>query len=213
MESRLTRVEAKKLGLPKCYGSLCKKHPELDGYRWVSGACIQCARDYVNNSRKRNLEKTKAHRKQASERLKLNPVQVEKKKIRNKLYREKNKERIYATKLDWNKRNPDKIAQHKITAKGKYKAQKNADTAIRRAAMRKRTPKWLDIVDHAEIEFTYIYCAALRSCGLDYHVDHIIPLQGKAVSGLHVPYNLQVIPAEVNLKKGNRSGQFKIPVS
>lgn len=41
-------------------------------------------------------------------------------------------------------------------------------------------------------------------CGIPHHVDHIIPLRGKLVSGLHVETNLRVTSSRVNLAKGNR---------
>ena len=48
--------------------------------------------------------------------------------------------------------------------------------------------------------------AALRSkmFGFSWHVDHVLPLQGKLVSGLHTPYNLQVIPWVDNVRKANK---------
>lgn len=40
--------------------------------------------------------------------------------------------------------------------------------------------------------------------GFEWHVDHVVPLKGKQVCGLHIWSNLQVIPKIVNLQKGNK---------
>jgi hypothetical protein len=68
-----------------------------------------------------------------------------------------------------------------------------------------RTPKWLTEEDFWMIKEIYSL-ASLRSkvFGFSWHVDHIIPVRGKKVSGLHVPSNLQVIPWIDNVKKHNK---------
>jgi len=75
------------------------------------------------------------------------------------------------------------------------KASKRADTGLRRRRHRQRTPSWADL---GAIKFFYECCP--KGC----HVDHVIPLNGKNVSGLHVAENLQWLPAKKNLEKGNR---------
>ena len=60
-----------------------------------------------------------------------------------------------------------------------------------------QTPKWANLNKIKEIY------RESKQLGIDYHVDHIIPLRGKLVSGLHVHDNLQIIPRIPNLKKTN----------
>jgi hypothetical protein len=72
----------------------------------------------------------------------------------------------------------------------------------RRATQLQRTPKWADL---KEIKKFYDEMHRLtRETGLQYHVDHILPLQGKIVSGLHIAENLRVIPEFDNLSKGSK---------
>lgn len=72
----------------------------------------------------------------------------------------------------------------------------------RRAAKLNRTPPWSDLD-----AMRAIYEQARRltvETGIQHHVDHVIPLQGKRVSGLHVPGNLQILTGSENSKKRNR---------
>ena len=85
----------------------------------------------------------------------------------------------------------------------KNKGLKNSWTAKRRANCLKATPKW---ANKELIASYYNVCAFFNEINgyTKYHVDHIIPLQGKLVSGLHVENNLQVILAEENISKSNK---------
>jgi len=110
--------------------------------------------------------------------------------IKNIKYKKKNKEKITEYNKLWWSSNKDKRASYQ---------------AKRKASQLQRTPKWLTKDDLWIIEEAYSL-AQLRTnlFGIDWHVDHIIPLQGKLVSGLHVPSNIQVIPATENVKKSNK---------
>ena len=84
-------------------------------------------------------------------------------------------------------------------------ATRKAKKAKRRCSKIQRTPKWLTKQDHQVIKTLYaIATEKTKTTGYEWHVDHIYPLRGKKVSGLHVPENLRVIPAAENLRKGNR---------
>ena len=78
-------------------------------------------------------------------------------------------------------------------------------TAARNAGKDLRTPKWLTEDDLLHIKCLYQVAAMrTRESGYEWHVDHVVPLHGKNVSGLHVPNNLRVIPASENCRKSNK---------
>ena len=109
---------------------------------------------------------------------------------RNREYYRENKER----KLSYGKK-------HYQQNKSKYAEY----TRTRQAKILQRTPDWLSEDHKAELQDFYWLAKDLTAVsGETYHVDHIVPLQGDNVCGLHVPWNLQILPADINLSKGNR---------
>jgi hypothetical protein len=109
---------------------------------------------------------------------------------------------------EWRAANPDKVEAQKPLKKAYKQANPEKMAALlakRRAAKILRTPKWLTKDDFWMMEQAY-EVASLRSktTNIAWHVDHIFPLQGELVSGLHVPTNLQVIPWFDNLFKANK---------
>ena len=78
-----------------------------------------------------------------------------------------------------------------------------ARTRKRQAKQLQRTPSW-DPDAHLIIAKYQLAAMLTQASGIPHHVDHIIPLQGRKVSGLHVFSNLKVIPGEENVKKSNK---------
>jgi hypothetical protein len=171
----------------------------------VSGACIECAKEILRKSRASNPERTKAQSKKDQIKAMLNPENVKKKRVADVEYRKKNKEKCTATIRAWAAKNPEKVKLYAKRVKQAHKGKINFHTAKRRYAKLQRTPHWLTEDDHWMIEEAYSL-AALRTkmFGFSWHVDHILPLQGEKVSGLHTPLNLQVIPGKLNDIKGNK---------
>jgi 5-methylcytosine-specific restriction endonuclease McrA len=103
-----------------------------------------------------------------------------------------NRDLVRETNKKWRENNP-----HLNAAKaGRYRSSKL-----------KATPPWLDEELNWMIDEIYqLSCLRTEMTGVGHHVDHIVPLQGEAVKGLHVPWNLQVITATDNLKKRNSLG-------
>jgi hypothetical protein len=86
-----------------------------------------------------------------------------------------------------------------------HQAEKAAREAFRRAQKLNATPPWLTDEHKQQIKSIYRLRDELTATsGIIYHVDHIDPLISDVLCGLHVPWNLQVITAEENLKKSNK---------
>jgi len=117
--------------------------------------------------------------------------------------KDKDRAKYVKTSVEWAKQNPAKTLEYHRKYRLRRPGQRNLWTMNYRSAKDERTPSWLSGAEQFELECVYTYCAALRKVGLDYHVDHVVPLRGQRVSGLHVPWNLQVIPGRENTRKGN----------
>lgn len=124
---------------------------------------------------------------------------------KNKINYNKNKERCLITCSKWRKAHPEQMRVYKNAWKKRNKPKLRADDAKRWATELKAKPKWLSKQHIKEIEYVYKICEFMSFLsGELHHVDHIIPLRGKEVRGLHVPWNLQVLTVTENIKKGNR---------
>lgn len=161
---------------------------ELDG---KSRYCRICGNKQVKEWRLKNSERHKmnvanGYRRRKPERVKKVRVQIT--KTAEQIANMRNKERARCAL--YYKKYPEKGA---------------AKSAKRNAKKKNAIPKWFSEYDAFTIDEAYLL-SKLRtvSTGFKWHVDHIVPLLSKLVCGLHTCFNIQVIPASVNIRKGNR---------
>ncbi len=123
------------------------------------------------------------------------------------IYRNENKEHIDKIKKDSYERNKEHHLAQKREYRQANKGKINALVAARKQHIKERTPSWVGKEEMWLIKEIYDL-ASLRTkmTGRQWHVDHIVPLQGRLVSGLHIPENMQVIPAIINITKKNKFG-------
>lgn len=153
--------------------------------------CKNCGEKLADTKRSHAVFCTVTCKKAAEHKRRIsNAEKRELNRLRSKAWREANKERSKKKVSDWQKLN-----RHRCAANGmKYLA-----------AKRSATPSWLTKEMEGQIQEIYWLAQDLSKVSPDrYHVDHIVPIQGENICGLHVPWNLQVLPSDINISKGNR---------
>jgi hypothetical protein len=191
-----------KLSIDKKYCSKCKLLLDInlfpkDRYQRSGYACDckSCRKDY----RTKNKEKLNKAR--------IEYVLKNRKKYAeySKKWRNKNPEKAKEVFKKWADKNPEKIKSINRQYAKKYAWKMTAKVSKRRGLKLSATPKWLSFEQLNEIDLIYKKSKELTtSTGIKHNVDHIIPLKGKNICGLHVPWNLRIITEKENLKKSNK---------
>lgn len=194
----ISRKEAKEQGLTRYFSGQTCKHGHTDERLTSTGACILCVAKYSKKWKIDNKEaKLASYKRYYCE----NKELIGKKQ---KTYRTDQKEHFWRVRNGYIAANRDKVSAYKAAWKKRNPAKVTFDTVKRNAAKLKRTPAWLTETDFERIKNEYRVAALLsKITNTTWHVDHIIPLQGKNVSGLHVPTNLRAIPSVENIRKRN----------
>lgn len=168
-----------------------KRKAIKSGYRSECKAC-GCARrkKYHYNNHDKSLSSSKEWKKKNKEIV----------RTYSKEYYKNNKEVLSLKRQKYNIKTKKLRQEYRLKNKSSYAMHK----ATRRF-LEKASSIYNDELNYFIMEECYSL-SRLRSeiTGVKWHVDHIIPLNGKMVCGLHVGINLQVIPASLNMRKSNK---------
>lgn len=172
--------------------------------------CVQCAAELGNAWKRAHSEQMAAQRRSwiarnperhSAIKSAWNAANPEGQKARSRKWFLANREKAHAATKTWRESNLDKARARSIKWARENKARAYALTAKYHADKLQRLPAWADV---SAIDLIYAEARKQREAGMDVHVDHVLPLRGRLVSGLHIPENLQIIPALFNRQKSNR---------
>ena len=118
---------------------------------------------------------------------------------------QRNAEKRRAQALEYYYANHEQAKKRQLNRQKLRPEVASANSANRRVIKLQRTPAWLTDFDKLKIRCLHSVAAMLtRENQEPWHVDHVIPLQGDLVSGLHVPSNMRVLRGKENISKHNR---------
>jgi hypothetical protein len=184
-----TRSEAKAAGASHYFTGEPCKHGHI-APRKTKGACTECLKVEWQAAAETRAEYFREYNKREDI-----------KDRKNEWYQE-NREAVIAAAAT---RPAAVLREYRNAWKANNKTQVLADNKVRRRKHRDATPPWLTRKQKSEIRQLYqIAITMTQTTGEQYVVDHIVPLRGEAVCGLHVPWNLCVLTAAKNLSKGTR---------
>lgn len=206
----------------KLFTDFSRSRSKRDGYQTQ---CKECVKEYKQANKERIAaymhEYRETHKDNHAEYRKVNKEYIasqqqkywqeycknnkEQIAVQQRKHRQANKERLAIEQREYRQANKEQIAAYMKEYQKDNKDIINAITSRRRAAKLQAMPQWLTQQDHDEIREFY-KIAQWMTIAFDelFHVDHIVPLQGKNVCGLHVPWNLQVLFARDNISKSNK---------
>lgn len=184
-----TRKEAQAIGAKYYFTGEPCKHGHI-APRKTKGSCVECLKIEWQQAADKRAEYFKEYNHSAAG-----------KEAKQKYYKN-NKEIV---KLKAMTRPNEQRQKYRKTWKLKNPEEVKASTKHRRDKHKQATPKWLTSEQKKQIRQLYVDAMITsRVTSVPYVVDHIIPLRSDEVCGLHVPWNLQIMTREENLKKSNK---------